>query len=474
MLIYDLIVIGNTLEAYFAASQAIKFKARVALVWGDRDNNHWQEIDTLILNDITDIQRRCNYLTQSTVKFDSICKLDYEQFQSWKNQVKQNIKTLYSLEKLAALGVDVIEESGEFCRLPKLAFVLKNRTIKSRRYLLAMGSVSKISEIQGLADVGYIALETLNITKLPDKLVILSKTFRGIELAQQLKRLGKQIILVIENSNLFLQEDEEILKLLQGIVEAEGIKLLINRPITQVRKIETKKWIQVGNEAIETDEIIMADQIQSTIQKLNLEGVQVRIEGDKIKTNEKLQTTNPKIYACGTAVNLYSLSNIAQYEASIAVKNAIFYPIFKLNYNYHPFRILTNPIFARVGLTEAQAKERYKNDVIIIKESYKNLVKAKRLDEYTGLCKLITRRNGVILGFHIVGCQSDEIINIVALAIKNKIKINHLSQLFTPYGTAAEMIFQISQKWENQQYQDRKIINNCLETLLFWRRKWNL
>nr|MDJ0597328.1 FAD-dependent oxidoreductase [Crocosphaera sp.] len=371
------------------------------------------------------------------------------------------------------LGVDIIEESGEFCRLPQLGFVLKNRTLRSRRYLLAMGSISSIPEIEGLAEVNYITPETVNIDNLPDQLVILSQTSLGIELAQQLNYLGKKITLIVEDYNILPQEDKEVVQLIQTILEAEGIKILINCPITQVRKIEDKKWIQAGNEAIETDEIIIASQRIQNTKGLNLQGVKVEIEANKIKTNNKLQTTNPNIYACGNAIGQYNLSNIAQYEASIAVKNTIFYSIFKTNYDHHPRRILINPMFSQVGITETQAKQVYKDDLIIIKQNYKTLVKARILDETTGFCKIITRRNGTILGCHIIGHNSDEIINLVALAIKNKIKIQKISQLFPSYGTISEILFELAKQWQTRKNREHKLFNNCLETLLFWRRKWS-
>ncbi len=492
---YDLVIIGNTLEAFFAASEAIKFKARVALVLGDNTpslttdlTNGWQEIDSLIFNYLTDIERHWNNLTQGNLDINSASKLDntpllqtvfINQLQQWKNELKKDIKTTNNLEILAKLGVDIINESGEFCRLPKLGFVLKNRTIRSRRYLLAMGAISRTPQIQGLAEVGYITPETLDINKLPSRLVILSQTSLGIELAQQLNRLGKQITLIIEHPSILPQEDPDIVQLIQAILEAEGIKLLINSPLTQVRKIEGNKWIQAGNEAIETDEIIIANPIKLKTKGLNLEGVKVEREDDKIKTNHKLQTTNPNIYVCGQALATYHLSNIARYQASVAVKNAIFYPIFKVNYNHHPLRILTNPIFSRVGLTETQAKQNYAQDFIIVQQNYQAIIQARILDETTGFCKLITRRNGIILGCQIIGYQSEEIINFIALAIKNKLKIQQLSQSFPLYGTAGEIIFQISQQWQQQKHQEKNsslstvVTNNCLETLLFWRRKWS-
>ncbi|MDJ0657866.1 MAG: FAD-dependent oxidoreductase [Crocosphaera sp.] len=467
---YDLVIIGHTLEAFFAASQAIKYKARVALVLGDLNNNNWHEPDSLMLNYLMDIDRHWHYLTQWDLNINPVSNLDSQQIKQWRHEVKQDIKLVNPLDKLAHLGVDIIEESGEFCRLPQLGLVLNNRTLRSRRYLLATGSISRIPNIQGLTEVGYIVPEILDIDTLPQNIVILSQTSLGIELAQQLNYLGKDITLIVETSNILPQEDEQIVPLIQAILETEGIKLLSNCPITQVRKIEGKKWIQAGNEAIETDEIIIINQTKQNIKGLNLKGVKVNLEAGQIKINNKLQTTNPNIYACRHSF----ASNIAQYEASIAVKNAIFYPFFKVNYTFHPTRILTNPIVSRVGLRETEAKQTYKDDLIIIKQNYKTLVKVKIVNETTGFCKLITRRNGLILGCHIIGHNSDEIIHLVALAMKNKIKIQQISQLFPLYGTASEIILQISREWQQKKHEDNKLFNNCLESLLFWRRKWKL
>ncbi|MEL4895662.1 NAD(P)/FAD-dependent oxidoreductase [Crocosphaera sp. Alani8] len=469
---YDLVIIGNTLEAFFAALEAIQLKARVALVLGDNNDYSYQEVDRLIFECLIKLKQKSQFLKEFNLDFEPSLGLYLSQIERWKNEVKRDMEIDNNLEQLANLGVDVIQESGEFCRLPKLGFVLKNRTLRSRRYILARKSISVIPEIQGLAEVGYLTTERLDINQLPNRLAVVSQTPSGIELAQQLNSLGKQIVLIIKSSTILPQEDPDIEQLIQAILEAEGIKILINSSITQVKKIEDETWIQAGNEAIQIDEIIITNGIEQDTKDLNLEGVQVKVEANKIKTNERLQTTNPKIYACGQGMNSSYLSNLAQYEASVAVKNAIFFPIFKTNYEHYPMRIITNPIFSRVGLTETKARQKYNRDLIVIKENYNTLLKAKILDETTGFCKIITRTNGTILGCQIIGYQSDEIINIVALAMKNKLKIKQISQLFPPYGTASEMIAKISRQWQIQKRQNNRFINNYLETLLFWRRKW--
>ncbi|MGB5772766.1 MAG: NAD(P)/FAD-dependent oxidoreductase [Crocosphaera sp.] len=470
---YDLVIIGNTLEAFFAAFHAVKLKARVALVLGETKNNCYTEIARFTFNYFTFLDKHWQNLTQWDIDNQSVGKLNITQIKTWLKQSKKDIQEYYFLEKLAVLGVDIIHDTGEFCRLPQLGFVLKNRTLRSRRYLLAMGSISTIPKIQGLSEVGYLTIESLEIDKLPHSLLILSQTPIGIELAQQLNSLGKQVTLVVEDNNILPQEDSDAVQIIQAKLEAEGINLLSNSTISQVRKIESKKWIQAGNQAIEIDEIILITHGKPNIEGLNLEGVKVEQKANSIQINNKLQTTNPNVYACGSITGGYDLSNIAQYEASVAVKNAIFYPLFQVNYHYHPFRIFTNPILSRVGLTETQAKQRYDNDLVIIKQNYKTLAKAKILDETTGFCKIITRRNGIILGCHIIGNNSDEIINLVALAIKNNIKIQKISQLFPSHCTSSEILSQISQSWKDKIFQDNRLLNDCLETLLFWRRKWN-
>ncbi|MGK7942108.1 MAG: NAD(P)/FAD-dependent oxidoreductase [Crocosphaera sp.] len=470
---YNLVIIGNTLEAYYAALEAVKLKARVALVLGNRSNIQQPEIDRFIVHYFTYLDQHYTNLIQWPIHNKLEYNFDIKTILQWKNQVKQDIERNDFLNELASLGVDIIYESGEFCRLPKLGFVLRNRTLRSHRYLLAMGSISTIPNIQGLSEGSYITSETLELDKLPQNLVILSQNPLGIELAQQLNYLGKDVTLIVENSSILPEEDRDIMQLIEARLEAEGIKLLINCTVSKVREIEDTKWIQAGNEAIETEAIILITDLQPNIKGLNLKGVKVEKELNKIKTNNKLQTTNPSIYACGSIIGGYNLSNISQYEGSVAVKNALFYPIFKVNYHYHPFRIFTNPILSRVGLTETQARQRYGDDLIVLKENYKALVKAKNLDETVGFCKIITRENGTILGCHIIGNNSDEIINLVALAMKNRIKIQQFSKIFPHYSTNTEILFKVSEHWKQQKLESNHLLNDCLETLLFWRRKWN-
>lgn len=472
---YDLVVIGNTPEAVYAALEAVKLKARVAWVVGENETDPYTEIDRYTLSHFTYLERQWKTITQWALDPNlSQSNFNLTHLKTWTQQVKTNLKEQYSPAILAAMGVDVIFESGEFCRLPQQAFVLPSRKLRSRSYLIATGSISWTPPIIGLSEVSYLTPETLCLDNLPDELIILGETPIGIELAQHLNRLGKKITLVVEQQHILPQEDCSAIQLIQGQLEAEGIRLLTQSPITQVKQINDKKWVQAGNQAIEADEIILTMGNQPNIKGLNLEGVRVEMTPQKIKVNPRLQTTNPKIYACGSVIDGYKPSNIAQYEASIAIKNALFFPWFKVNYSNLAYRILTNPPLTRVGLTETEAKRQYGNKkIIVIEEYFKTLAKAQITGEITGICKLITRRNGEILGCHCVGFQGDELIGAITLAMNHKIPIQDLACLFPPSPTISEILSRISHTWKDQKFQNNKFLSTRLEQLLFWRRKWS-
>lgn len=470
---YDLVIIGNTPEAMYAASKAAKLKARVAWVVGDKQDDYYTEIDRYIFSYFTYLEQQWKTLTQGILNASLYPSyLNLSQIQTWIKQVKTNLNPQYSPETLAAMGVDVIFESGEFCRLPQQAFVLPSRKLRSRTYLVATGSVPTIPTIFGLSEVGYLTPETLTLETLSSDLIILAETPLGIELAQNLARIGKKISLLVPENQILPQEDPQIIQLLQAQLEADGIEIFTNSPITQIKQINDQKWVQAGNLAIEADDIILVMQQQPNIKDLNLEAVNVEITPQKIKVNQKLQTTNPQIYACGGVIGGYNVANIGQYEASIVVKNALFFPYFKVNYPHLPYAILTNPPVARIGLTQEQAKRRYGHNIIVAEDYFKTLPKAQILGETTGFFQVITRHNGEILGCHGLGREAEELIGAIALAMNHNLKIQNLAEVFPPSSSLFTILSQISHTWKTQKFEQNQFLTQGIETLLFWRRKW--
>jgi pyruvate/2-oxoglutarate dehydrogenase complex dihydrolipoamide dehydrogenase (E3) component len=470
---YDLVVIGASEEGIFATFTAASFKARVALVEQPfKDGyNGFDAIFNRTLSHVTHLSEQLEIATQLGVYQPTPhLEIQLTQTQAWAKEARAILSEQNSLATLAALGIDVIRGSGEFCRLPRQAFIIGNRKLRSRSYLLATGSHFVPIAIEGIERVGYLTPSDLDrkevLQSLARELTIIGSSPLAIQLAQNLKQTGRNIVLLIEDRQLLPTEDLEVSKLIQAHLEASGIEIFVDSRVTQIQQIEGKKWLQAGDRAIETDEIILVGKQQPNIEGLNLEGVGVKFSERGIELNEKSRTSNPNIYACG-----YSLKHLARYEASIAVKNALFFPLFKVNYQTIPYVFFTKPTLARVGMTEVEARTKYGKDIWIIKQDFKTIAIAQLLGETTGFCKLIVKNNGEILGAHIIGSQSEEFIGTIAVAIKNKIKLNSFLNSF-PNDTFSNILQVVALEWKRQRLRKNKRWQRLLERLLSWLRNF--
>lgn len=470
---YNLVIIGGTAAARYAALTASRLKARVALVEPEFLGNQLLHHQTLIhVGRVAQQMRQVEQWGLSGGDCNTSQWSNSLQWAQWVTEVQDEGER--SLPILAASGVDVIVGKGEFIRRPELAFVVNGRSLRSRSYLIATGSRPVIPEIDGLDGAQPCTPETFWRTPppLPAHIVILGGEPNGLELAQTLVRLGYQVTLIVKT--LLPHEDSEMAHLIQAYLESEGVEILQTQ-VTQVKRLHDKKWVQAGDRALEADEIIVATQQQPQLDSLNLEAARVKFTTKGIPVNDKLQTTNPHIYACGESLGGYSLPHLAQYEAAIALKNSLFLPFTKTDYQTIPWAVFTNPELARVGLTEAQAiqqfgKDQFEKNVIVLRHPFKMLAKAQICGETTGFCKLIVRRNGKILGAHVVGANASEIVGTFALAIRQNLSIKALATLPTISPTWSEVVQQTAMEWERTWGDRHPLQQNLLESWFNFRR----
>ena len=473
---YDLVVIGSSWEGIYAAATAVSLQARVALVTQNEAGYlNWDMAMAHSVNEIgywNDRGQKNPFATESETLFSPISLTDAR---DWGKEVNSTLIAENSLANLAALGVDVIVGKGEFCRLPKLALNVGKRKLRSRNFLLATGANFIVEPIDDISEVNCLTFSDLwrlpDLSTLPDNLILVGGSPQSLELAQSLTRFGKKIVLVIKEQRILPQEERETSTLIQAQLEAERIEIITNATVTQVKVIDNKKWLQAGDRAIEAEEIIFTDYRQPNIEGLNLAGVDVKYNSQRVLVNRKLQTTNPKIYACGDLIGGYSLANISQYEVSIILKNTLFIPWFKTDYRYIPCGFFTAPNLARVGLTEAGAKINYGEDIYVVKQYFKSVAQAQIIGETTGFCKLIISQDGDILGCTLIGDRAQELISIIALFMKHKQKLTNnpmqgLTSIDFPalYPSFAEILQQAAANFYQQKLQRNPQLINRIET----------
>ncbi|MBD2613044.1 NAD(P)/FAD-dependent oxidoreductase [Nostoc punctiforme FACHB-252] len=480
---YDVVIIGGSLAGYQAALAASQLRATVALVQPEVD---YRFIHHYALREIAKLTQKLRnavgfgiHARHTDTPQECHISLAWHEAMLYAQVVTSNLEEQYSPAILAAQGVDIIVGAGQFHSSAELAFVVNNRLLRARTYLLANGSRPEVPEIEGLEATGYLTLaniwQSLNKAPLPKNWVIIGGVPQSIEIAQTLAWFGCDVTLVVKHSFVLPDIDPEIAILLQAQLEVGGVRVLTKKPVTQVRRIDDKKWLQAGDKAIETDEILVATGQQPNLESLNLAKVGVKWHGRRLVVNEKLQTTNHRIYACGDVIGGYDFANIANYEAKIALKNALFFPRLKVNYRCIPWALFSVPVMAQVGLTEAQAQRQFRRDEFLVLRQYLKKVAAAQLrDETTGICKLIVLRNGEILGASILGAEAGELINLIALAMSQKIKIKDLVNFSPVYLSFSEIVEQIVTEWRKQKLNANIPLQEFLEGFFHFRRNWNL
>jgi pyruvate/2-oxoglutarate dehydrogenase complex dihydrolipoamide dehydrogenase (E3) component len=466
---YDLAIIGGDYVSGYAARIAASLKARVALILPPVEDSTTSQLRHRLLSQGL-LQGSCG------MQFPELLRAGKPQSPISLNQALQESLNViaHTTEDtpavLASLGIDVILDAGQFYRKPHLGFEVSNRRVRARKYLIASGTSSASPEIEGLEATGYLTIDTLDHLlkrkKPPEKLIIIGGEREGIELAQAFKRLGNSITLIVKEAHLLPQEDPEAAFLLQAHLEAEGVRVLTNTDVIQTKRIEGKTWVQAGSEAIEADEIVLAAGRMPNVAGLNLETVGVKWSQQGVPVNEWLQTTNPRIFACGEV----SGKDSGFYNAGIAVKNALFWPRFKVNSRGSAWGVLSDPPLAQVGLTEPQAKARYGQNVLVLKQYFKILAGAQICGTSAGFCKIYVHRSGKILGATIIGSQAGELIQVLALAIQQQIKIQQLAKLPAIWPSLSEIIEMTAREWNQQRLEQNPRWTDFLETFFHWCR----
>ncbi len=496
---YDLVIIGSSYEGIYAAQTANNLKARVALVTQGEEyyipNSH-----PIFNQSCGEITRFINQLQDNIWGIDlesmRVSQIHLEDINSWSQLVKERLQAEHSLERLAAAGVDVIFGKGEFCRLPKQAFIVGERRLRSRKFLITTGAKSIIKSIDGSDRVNCLTIDDLwqnnCLANLPHKIVIIGGSARSLELAQGLAKLNKEITLVISNTRILPQEDLKVAQLIQAQLIADGIEIFTNATVTKITEINGQKILHMGegfapyvrDRNLVTEAIVFTDDYEVNISGLNLEGVRVKYQTSGIIVNHKFQTTNKDIYACGDVIGGFKSSAIACYEVNIVLKTILFLPWLRKLHKHNIYllqAILTYPNFARVGKNKTEAIRDYGQNIYIVKEYFKTISQAQISGNTTGWCQFILRSNGEIIGCTIIGDRAVELISTIAVMMQYKIKLNHnpqlgLLQMSIPYvsPSCSEILQRVATAFYRQKLQRNHKLLRRLENWFSFRRNWNI
>lgn len=318
--------------------------------------------------------------------------------------------------------VEVIVGHGSFVDSHTIAVGDKKYT--GERILIAVGGEPVKPNILGI-DLALTSDEIFTLPQKPERLVVIGGGYIGSEFAGIFKGLGSEVTQIIRHDHILRGFDQDIREEVQAGMERHGIRILKNSSLIAIE--QTLEGVQVSVGQGDTVEVVVADALtlaavgrKPRLGGLGLENTQVKLHDGAVVVDEHNRTSEEHIYAVGDCTNRIQLTPVAINEGRVFADTTYGHKPRLMSYTNIPTAIFTHPEAATVGLTEAEAKEQFGEDgVKIYRSKFRPMYYVLPNKEEKTLMKLVVEvATDKVVGAHMVGDYSAEIIQGVAIAVK--------------------------------------------------------
>src|SRR5215203_4148548 len=368
-------------------------------------------------------------------------QLDFAMANQWKEGVvKQMTSGVASLFK--ANGVEWVKGTGRFKDANTIA-VEGGEDVTFKSAIIATGSFPIPPPIEGLdSPLCVDSTGLLAQSEVPRRLVVLGGGIIGCEFASIFQRFGSEVTIVEMLQSLIPQEDEDAAKELAKQFGRRGITLHLEKQCTKVEDSGGGFTVHFGEgETVEADLMLVAVGRAPLVEGLGLEDIGIEFDRRAgIAADERRRTTVPHIYAVGDCAGYWQLAHTAFREGEVAAENALGHDAVVDNRGV-PRPIYTDPEIASVGLTEAEAREQYGDDVAVGRFPWVANARAVMQNETVGWVKSIHEtRYGELLGLVMVGPHVTDLIEAGVVALDAEATVETVADGMAPHPTLSEAI----------------------------------
>lgn len=315
---------------------------------------------------------------------------------------------------------------------------IDNDLLEGGKIVIATGARPFTLDVPG-GDLPIDSTDFLNLQKLPKHITFIGGGYIAMEFAHLAARAGSSVSIFHRGKRPLENFDEDMVQHLVKATEALGVDLHLESEVVGVEKTNGHFKIIAklpdGQKSFETDLVVNAAGRVPELDGLHLEKANIAYGKKGIDVNDYLQsTTNPRVYTAGDAAASggLNLTPVAVMEGHVVAANIIRGNHKKPDYSEMPSAVFTLPALAAVGITEAQAKASGIEHQVK-SGSASNWYNARRINESTYAYKVISDKEGRILGAHIIGPHAEETINLFAMAIRGKLKVADIRNMVYAY-----------------------------------------
>jgi pyruvate/2-oxoglutarate dehydrogenase complex dihydrolipoamide dehydrogenase (E3) component len=435
----DLCVIGGGSGGLSVAAGAVQMGARVVLVEGGKMGGDCLNYGCVPSKALIAAGKHAHAMTNGAAfgVTPVAPQVDYAKAKDHVASVIAGIAPLDSVDRFEGLGVNVITDYGRF--ISKTELQAGDTIIKARRFVIATGSSPFVPPIPGLDKVPYDTNETIfDLREKPKHLIVIGGGPIGMELAQAHRRLGCEVT-VLEGFKALGKDDPELTAIALERIRAEGVQIVEGAMASEIKGKAGAIAVHTKDGAVyKGSHLLMAVGRKPNIRDLGLEEAGVAFDRPGITVNARLKTSNKRIYAIGDVSGSLQFTHMANYQAGIVIRSALFGLPSKQTTAHIPWATYTSPEIAQVGLTEDQAREHHGSALEVVRFEFAENDRARAELATDGLIKVMVVK-GRPVGASIVGVQAGELIGLWSMAITNKLKMAAIAAMVVPYPTISEV-----------------------------------
>jgi pyruvate/2-oxoglutarate dehydrogenase complex dihydrolipoamide dehydrogenase (E3) component len=351
------------------------------------------------------------------------------------------------LQNYKACGAELIMGSGRFVAPKTLEVTLNDggtRVLAADKVFLNLGTHAAIPHVPGLYAARPIThVEALELDYLPPHLVVIGGGYVGLEMAQAYRRFGSAVTIIEPGPRLMHREDIDVSHEMQQILSEEGIKVLLEAELFQVRgrsgeRVDLVVRTASGEQNIDGSDILVAAGRVPNTTGIGLEEARVRLDDrGYIRVNGRLETSAPDVWAIGECAGSPQFTHISEDDFRI-IRDNLAGGHRSTRDRLVAYCMFTDPRLAHVGLSEGEAG-RQGIGIRVGKLPMNSVLGAQATEQRQGFMKaLIGESDDRILGFTMVGAEAGEVMAVVQTAMLAGLSYSTLANAAFAHPTMAE------------------------------------